>query len=274
MSMTVPAVIDTDRPGIPFSRLARVEVRKMLDTRAGRWLLIITGVLLVVTMAIVLLVVGLNDNVKIGAQGFSDAMTIPLSMLLPVFAITTVTAEWGQRTHLVSFTLEPRRLRVVAAKLVAVVALALATIVVAIVLGAIGNVAAASIGGYDASWNFGVDDLLWSIGLQLAYFGMAFALAMLCLSTPVAIVVFYVVALILPQMVYSMLYGFFEWARDLLPWIDMNYAAVPLMTGEGMMGESVDLGALAWVRLAVTLLIWIVVPAVIGVRRIVRSEIK
>lgn len=271
---TVPLVVDTSRPGIPFGRLAKVEIRKMLDTRAGRWLLIITGLLLVVTMAIVLLVIGLNDNVTIGAQGFSDAMTIPLSMLLPVFAITTITGEWGQRTHLVSFTLEPRRMRVVAAKLVAVLVLALATIVVAVVLGAIGNVAAASIGGYDAIWNFDFSNLVWAVALQLTYFGMAFALAMLCLSTPLAIVVFYVVALILPQMVYSTLYGFFDWARDLLPWLDINYAAVPLMTGEGMMGESVGIGGLEWLRFVFTMLLWIVLPAVLGIRRILRSEVK
>ena len=86
--------------------------------------------------------------------------------------------------------------------------------------------------------------------------------------------VFYAVALILPQMVYSVLYGVFEWARDLIPWVDMNYAAVPLMTGQGMMGENIDVGALEWVRFGFTLVLWIVVPAVVGLRRIARSEVK
>ncbi|RLV56978.1 ABC transporter permease [Aeromicrobium phragmitis] len=274
MSTSTPIAIDTDRPGVPFGRLSKVEIRKMLDTRAGRWLLIVTGLLLALTMGIILLVIGLNEDLTIGAKGFSDAMVIPLSILLPVFAITTVTGEWGQRTHLVSFTLEPRRLRVVAAKLVAVLALALATIVVALIFGALGNLLAASVGGYDPIWNLDVSDLLWTIGLQLAFFAMAFALAMLFLSTPVAVVVFYAVALILPQMVYSILYGVFDWARDLIPWVDMNYAAVPLMTGQGMMGESVDVGALEWVRFVVTLVLWIAVPAAVGLRRIARSEVK
>ncbi len=38
----VPSRISGDRPtrAVPFTRLVHVELRKMLDTRAGRWLLI------------------------------------------------------------------------------------------------------------------------------------------------------------------------------------------------------------------------------------------
>ena len=38
-------VIDVDRPGIPFSRLVRVELRKLVDTRAGFWLTASIGVI-------------------------------------------------------------------------------------------------------------------------------------------------------------------------------------------------------------------------------------
>ena len=37
--------IHIDRPGIPFTRLVKVELRKMFDTRAGRWLMISIAVL-------------------------------------------------------------------------------------------------------------------------------------------------------------------------------------------------------------------------------------
>src|SRR4029078_4020751 len=40
-----------------------------------------------------------------------------LSILLPVVAILTLTSEWSQRTVLTTFTQEPRRMRVVTAKI-------------------------------------------------------------------------------------------------------------------------------------------------------------
>ncbi len=38
MSATAIA-IDTNRPGVPMSRLVKVELRKMFDTRSGFWLM-------------------------------------------------------------------------------------------------------------------------------------------------------------------------------------------------------------------------------------------
>ncbi len=269
-----PVVIDTDRPKIPFSRITGVEIRKMFDTRAGLWLMIITGILLALTMIGVLLVVGLVDNASITADGFSQALTFPLSLLLPVFAISTVTSEWGQRNHLTLFTLEPHRLRVFLAKLVAVITLALGTIVVAIVFGVIGNLLAGVITGDDVVWDVDVKMLIWTVGLQLAYFLMAFALATLLLNTPAAVAVFYAFGLIVPIMVYSPLLAFFQWARDLLPWLDFNLAASSLMLGQDAMGEPVDAGAFEVVRFVFALVLWIGVPGVLGFLRILKTEIK
>ena len=44
-------------------------------------------------------------------------------MLLPILGIMAATAEWTQRTGLVTFTLEPRRGRVVLAKALAALVL-------------------------------------------------------------------------------------------------------------------------------------------------------
>src|SRR5690554_2474591 len=127
MSTTV-ATIDTSKQTIPFARLIRVELRKMFDTRSGFWLMISTGILIALTLAITLLVVGLDDGTTITARDYSGIMTIPLSILIPVFAIVTITSEWGQRSHLSLFTLEPRRGRIIGAKLISVLVLALGTI--------------------------------------------------------------------------------------------------------------------------------------------------
>ena len=271
---TAVATIDTTKPAVPFGRLARVEVRKMFDTRSGFWLMISTGILIALTLLITLLVVALDEGTEITSRDYSQIMTIPLSILLPVFAIVTVTSEWGQRSHLSLFTLEPRRGRIVAAKLVSVLVLAVGTIVIAVILGALANIVGAAIGDYDVTWNLGFSDILWTVGAQLAYFLMAFALSMLLLSSAGAIVVFYIFALLLPFMVYPPLYFNFDWAKDLIPWIDMNYAVAPLATGDDFNGDAVNVGTIDYVRFAFSLVLWIVTPGIIGLRRVLTTEVK
>ena len=271
---TTFATIDTTKPAVPFSRLFKVELRKMFDTRAGFWLMISTGILIALTLLITLLVVGLDDNATISANAYSQIMSFPLSVLLPVFAIVTVTSEWGQRSHLSLFTLEPRRGRIIGAKLASVLTLAVATIGLAIVLGAIGNVLGGAVGGYDVQWNLSASDVVWAVGLQLAYFLMAFALSMLLLSSAGAIVVFYVFALVLPVVVYPPLYFNFSWAEDFIPWIDFNYAASPLINGEDFDGNPVSVGTIDYIRFIFALILWVVIPGIAGLRRVLKSEVK
>jgi ABC-2 type transport system permease protein len=265
----VPTLDISQTARVPFSRLVRVEWRKMLDTRGGFWLMVATAILLVITVGLVLLVVALNDEpIEIGAAGFSMILTIPLSLLLPVFPILSVTSEWGQRTGLVTFSLEPNRVRVLLAKVASVVLLALATIAVALVLGALGNVAAAAMDGTDAVWDLELGVLALTIVSQLLYFLMAYAFGTVFLSSPAAIAVFYVVALMLPLLVYSTLYAIFEWAQDIIPWIDLQYAMAPLLDPDD------DATTMDGLRVVVTVLIWIVTPLVIGTRRVLASEPK
>lgn len=265
---TSPTIDISSTERVPFARLVSVELRKMRDTRAGFWLLVITGVLLLIALGITLLVVALNDEVRLTATEFAQIMTVPVSLLVPVLAITSITSEWSQRTGLVSFTLEPHRMRVVLAKLVTVVILALSTIVLAIVVGAIGNLAGAAINGTDASWNLEAGPFIWTVVNQLAYFLMAFAFGLVFLSTPASIAIYYVVAMLLPFMVYSALYAFFEWAQDLIPYVDLGYAMAPYMTP----GQETSGTTLLNVVVAITL--WVVIPFVVGMRRVTRAELK
>lgn len=163
-------------------------------------------------------------------------------------------------------------MRVVMAKLVTVVILAMATIALAMVAGAVGNLAAAAITGESAVWNIEAGPFLWLIISNLAYFVMAFALGLVFLSTPATIAIYYVVALLLPMMVYSALYAFFEWARDLIPFIDMGYAMGPYMAQPGE--SPVETSTTTAMAVVVSVAIWVVVPMVVGLRRVSRAELK
>lgn len=118
---------------IPFSRLVRVEWRKAYDTRGSMWLLISIAILVFLAELIATLTQGLND-LPMAWGDFSGIAAFVTSFLLPVLGITLVTQEWGQRTGMVTFALEPRRVRVVMAKWVVGVLLTVATVVFAVVL--------------------------------------------------------------------------------------------------------------------------------------------
>jgi ABC-2 type transport system permease protein len=102
-------------PGpIPFSRLVRVEWAKATDTRAARWLLALValstaGIMLVPVLAPTTFDQTYASYLRVAAVG--------VTILLPVVAILMLTGEWSQRSVMTTFTQEPRRIRVLNAKL-------------------------------------------------------------------------------------------------------------------------------------------------------------
>ena len=125
-------------PGpIPFSRLVRVEWAKATDTRAARWLLALVALS---TVAMVLVPVLAPTTFDQTYATYLRVAALGLTILLPVVAILMLTGEWSQRSIMTTFTQEPRRIRVLNAKVTASMVLGVG----AAVFG--GVVAAAGIG--------------------------------------------------------------------------------------------------------------------------------
>lgn len=260
------ATIDTARPGIPLARLVAVEVRKSFDTRAGRWLSIaILGLCAVVMLVIAFLVTDAD-----GLQDFSffiQAMGGTLGYFLPIIAIMLVTSEWSQRTGLVTFTLEPRRPRIVAAKLVAGLIISVAVMLLSAALGALGTFLASSVRGVDVSWSISGHQVFNFAAQNLIGVLIGFALAMLLMNTAAAIVGYFVYTLVLPIVV-GVVGSLVHWFADLAPWIELNTAQIPLFTGDfSPTGEE-------WARIATAGFIWLVLPLGFGIYRLLRSEVK
>lgn len=242
---------------IPFARLLHVEVRKLVDTRAGRWLLIVIGVVVVAVIGGT--AVWGSDTISFWSL-LSTTYT-PLGLLLPVVGILGATQEWSQRTGLVTFALEPRRVRVGLAKLVAALVLGLACLVVTVVVAAAAYAALAGVGAVTADWSLDAvvaGSTALALVLAMAQ-GVAFGLVLQ--NTPPAIVAYFV----LPT-VFSVAAALIPAATDVWPWIDLSSATSPLLAGQG--------GAHAWAQLAVAALIWVAAPLVAGLVRLARSEIK
>jgi len=269
---TGPAQIVASGPGIPFSRLVKVEWRKMTDTRAGRTLVIVTAGILTFAIAIMLLIAALDDNFNATAVDFAGVLQFISLLIVPVFAIMITTSEWNQRTHLTTFTLEPQRSRVLTAKLVAVLLFGVATMAFAVALGAVGN-AATSLFGFDPVWNFGVDDLVWSLILQLVLLLSAFGLGLALLNTAAAVAVFYVAAIMLRFIVYPILFGFVDGFLNVAPYIDAFFGIVVAQEGTNLDSDTVS-GVARFAPAVVSVLIWVGVPTVIGWLRATRSEVK
>ncbi|HXD56852.1 MAG TPA: hypothetical protein VN606_02995, partial [Thermoleophilaceae bacterium] len=106
----------------PLSRLTLVELRKMTDTKAGFWLQLSVLALAVLVVVVNALAGHVQDH---QFMDYFSGTSQGLSALLPVLGILLVTSEWSQRTAMITFSLVPQRTRVMAAKTLAAVVLAL-----------------------------------------------------------------------------------------------------------------------------------------------------
>ena len=152
-------------PGI--ARLTAVELRKMTDTRAGFWL---QFVVVALTIALVVAFSIFAETKDLTYENMLLITVQPAGFLLPVIGILLVSSEWSQRTALITFTLVPKRMRVMSAKLAAGVVLGLIAVTVAFVVAVIGVVA------ISGEWT-----------LPLAVFGQIVLLTLLSLLSGVAL---------------------------------------------------------------------------------------
>jgi ABC-2 type transport system permease protein len=270
MSTTAPDALPhgtldvTSTPHVSMATLAKVEVRKALDTRAGRWFVI--GILGLVVVIEVIYSFAADDADK----NLQDYLQIPggvLGYFLPIIIIMLVTSEQSQRNGLVTFTLEPRRARIVVAKFIAGLVLAAAVMVLAFVL-ALGGTLLGAATGSSPSWS--VDGNLIFNGFVLSNFigvCIGFAIATLIMNTAGAIVAYFVYSLILPIAV-GILGALVSSFEDIAPWVEFNTAQLPLFSDDFTpTGEE-------WAQILVSGIIWLVIPLAAGIWRLLRIEFK
>jgi ABC-2 type transport system permease protein len=252
----------TARP-IPATRLVKIELRKMFNTRAGFWMLISIGVLSPISAGS-LLVFGLDSDVTY--QNFVRASGYPMSVILPLIAILGVTSEWSQRSGLTTFTLVPSRDRVIRAKAIATLLVGLGAVSVAFAVGAIGNVAGSALAGVDTVWDLSLFMAAQMVLYNLVGMAFGFTLGVVLRNSAAAIVGYFVASLVVPGIL-VLLAQVRSWFEDLQPWIDWNKTQVALLDGATNTGKE-------WAMLGSTTMIWIVIPVTVGLLSLRRSEVK
>jgi ABC-2 type transport system permease protein len=255
-TLAAPTRVDTAgvhaRPGL--RRLVAVELRKMVDTRAGFWLQVAMVALTIIVVVARLLVGDARDHTF---QKVLDAGLQPSAILLPVLGILLLTSEWSQRTGLITFTLVPARSRVLSAKLIASLLRAIAMLGMSVAIVAMGVLVSSP--GVEGTWSdaaplIGQSAVNLTAGMLV---GLGFG-AILMAATPAIVLLF---ALPTALMAVVSLSAFSEVA----PWVDYASAMGQMTVGVRSTTE--------WAHVGTSLAIWMVVPVLIGAWRITRREI-
>jgi len=253
--------LDTDAPlmaspvdPIRFERLLRVEWRKSIDTRAARWLLAVIALL---TAGAALVPLCLPQEMHQGWLSYLAVTGLVLALLLPLVSIMTLTREWGQRSVLVTFTQEPRRERVVAAKVLSGLVLALLGAAFAFGISAAAMAVSDLLGrsvAWSVEWKYVAGFMLFVIVNTL----MGMASGALLLNTPAAVVLF----LVLPTLWTMLSYG---WLENLGRWLDtaQTYRYILESDWGGHTGP-----------ILVSLGVWVALPLALGTVRTLRREVS
>lgn len=247
---------------IPSSRIVSVELRKMFDTRSGFWLMM--SVAITATLATTAVILWAPDK-ELTYDTFAAAIGFPMSVILPMVAILSVTSEWTQRSGLSTFTLVPHRGRIVSAKAVAAVLIGVVSMVVAMGIGALGNIVGTWITGTPQVWDDSFVHLSEIVLANVLGMLIGFTLGVVIRNSAGAIVGYFVFTLVLPTLS-GILAANAHWWESAQKWVDFNYAQSALFNG--------DMAAKDWAHIAAASGIWLVLPLAVGLRMLMRSEVK
>lgn len=251
-----------DHARVPLHRLMWVELTKMVNTRSGFWLLASIGITAVIATGSV---IAFAPEVMHTYGNFSAAVGMPIAIILPMVAILAVTSEWSQRTGLTTFTLVPHRGRVLAAKALVTLTIAVVSMGVALAVGALGHLLGAAVNGTGTTWDVDPANIgTIVLGNTLALM-MGFTLGVVFRSSPVAIVGYFVFSFVLPNLLF-MLGTVQEWFADVQPWVDFYFSYTVLY-------EDVPT-AEQWAQIGTSGLLWLVLPLTIGTWAALRAEVK
>ena len=239
-----------------LSRLFTVELRKTVDTRAGRMM-----VASVILLSLAITIWGAADpwDRTIEFSDFVEATTLPVVLLLPVVGVLAMTSEWTQRTALTTFTLSPRRIRVLLCKLAASILIGLITTAAAVTMAVAG---VATVGTVHADTTTSFSDLGGAtisvfVAITLSTV-MGAAFGALISVTPAALVAYFAAPLIWNQVGGAIL-G--RGAR----WFDITTAT------QNVAQRNLD-GV--WPQTITSIAGWIVIPLIAGLFVSARREVK
>ena len=159
----------------------------------------------------------------------------------------------------------PHRERVIAAKAICAIGVGVVSMLVAAGIGALGNLVGSTIAGVDTVWDMTVTHLALIILANVLGMMIGFMLGVLLRSSSAAVAGYFVYSFVLTGLT-GLLAFHQQWFADIRGWVDFNYTQGSLFEG--------TVSAARWAELGVSGLFWLVIPLAVGVRLVLRSEIK
>lgn len=247
-------VASNETSGRALARAVAVETRKLVNTRTGP-VLIAAAALLSGAFA--------GGRALFPTTGtdfghLASMAVVPASMISMVLAVLLVAGEFSARTASVTLTLDPRRGRLVLAKILTVLGLSVVATTLAVVAAALVMVVAPLITGVTLAWTFDVASLavVAGNGAFLVLAGFAWALALRNAAAPIAFL------LVWPTV--AMLVGSIsDTAARAMAFVDVD----PLYE---LLPDAAVVGPLAVV---VAAMVWIVAPGTVGTLRLLRDDL-
>lgn len=236
-----------------FARTVGVELRKLVNTRAS--------VALVASAAILAGVFsGGGALLREGSATLSQlAMwaSIPAQWVLMVLAVLLATGEFARHTASVTFTLEPRRARVLAAKATVVVLAALGVAALIVLAAVLVAAVAPLVTSNPIVWTLSPTDVGVLAGSSVFTALAGFALGLATRNAPASIVV-----LLVWPTVAVLAASASPVAAEVFAWIDPQPVFVIAQGAED-----------AWAKLATGALAWIALPGTVGAWRVLRHDL-
>jgi ABC-2 type transport system permease protein len=256
--MTAVAAVPAFAPAPSILRLFTIELRKTVDTRAGFWLLASSALVTVAVAVITLLSGDARDQMF---SVFFSRTVGTAGVLIPVVGILAVTSEWSQRTALTTFALVPNRERVIAAKLLAGLALAIASVAVCLVTSAAATTLVPLLGHGDGAWDLAVAGLGTAVLFMAMWTAAGAALGLVLMSSAPAIVLSFLIPLGTAGL------ATIPGADGAMRWIDLGTASAELNATQHAVS------AQDWGHLAAGVAVWVIVPLALGFLRLRRREV-
>jgi len=245
-----------------MGRLVGAETRKALTSRATRILL---GLCVLIAFACATGYSATHFHHQPGAPlGWDEpaSMTgLGSGLLAPVIITLLVTTEFSSRLSLTTFTLEPRRGRVITAKAALAGAVTAAVFTLTHALAALTSLTLALAGHTPIDWALHPAHLAGQAATTSAALAMAFAFAVALRHTAAALVAYFAV----PTLTQILTLAIPHLANH-LGWISLAAAEQPLTSGH--------LTTLDLAHLATSAVLYITLPLLAGIWRLTHTDLS
>jgi hypothetical protein len=116
-------------------------------------------------------------------------------------------------------------------------------------------------------WDVTITQCLYYVLGMILSLLIGFMLGVLIRASIGAIVAYFVYTFLLPT-IFGLLATSQQWFHNLQPWIDIQFAQ------SGLFVFDKSLTAEQWANIGVTGIVWLVIPLLVGLRLVMRTEVK